>query len=580
VKKLFLLPLVCLLGVSSPGQTSYFNQGFLRQPDAATDRAYLGITNGSGGSGTVTSFSSGNLSPLFTTSVVNPTTTPALSYTLSSQAANLVFAGPSLGGAAAPTFRSLVTGDLPDISALVRADVSATAPILYNSGTGVFSMHVADASHDGYLSSSDWSTFNGKGNGTLVSITNADSAATPPDISLIATSNAPIPSLKGLAGGTGISLVDNGNSITINSSSASAGIDIPMTTIAPFSNGTNFYVDFAWQAQVLQATGSIAFNYSTNWGLSSTSRVANVYIPPTNYLRFVSFMNVATNWHMQPLIYSIPPFRGARITAQLFGPGDTNITISPLIDSVNAQLSQVFNLSSITTATNVFWMDASRGTYQDSNFTVPADDNKTLRGWRDQSGFGNDATNSTAPDNSLLVHNAMTGPFNVPCIEEYPGGTSAGSVWLKTKTISSLAHPIYVFVMGYSVVAGNNQTIDSLTGGTTRNLCDFVFGGNCTIASQNASSFTANNTLPPQWALFTFVFNGASSAIRTNAVNAATGTLTAVVPTGFTFGSDINGTLPTGRTFISELQIWRGPLTTADLGNIETNYFRAKYRNW
>ena len=69
-----------------------------------------------GGSGSVTTFSAGTLSPLFTTSVANPTTTPALSFTLDTQSANLVFAGPNTGMAAAPTFRSLGTADIPDLS--------------------------------------------------------------------------------------------------------------------------------------------------------------------------------------------------------------------------------------------------------------------------------------------------------------------------------------------------------------------------------------------------------------------------------------------------------------------------------
>jgi hypothetical protein len=63
--------------------------------------------------GTVTSFSAGNLSPLFTTSVATVTTTPALTFSLSTQTANTVFAGPTSGGATAPTFRALVTADIP-----------------------------------------------------------------------------------------------------------------------------------------------------------------------------------------------------------------------------------------------------------------------------------------------------------------------------------------------------------------------------------------------------------------------------------------------------------------------------------
>lgn len=65
-----------------------------------------------GGSGTVTSFSAGALSPLFTTSVATATSTPALSFALDTQNANKIFAGPTTGADAAPTFRAMVNADL------------------------------------------------------------------------------------------------------------------------------------------------------------------------------------------------------------------------------------------------------------------------------------------------------------------------------------------------------------------------------------------------------------------------------------------------------------------------------------
>ncbi len=49
--------------------------------------------SGGGGGGTVTSFSAGTLSPLFTTSVATATTTPALSFALSAASADTVFMG-------------------------------------------------------------------------------------------------------------------------------------------------------------------------------------------------------------------------------------------------------------------------------------------------------------------------------------------------------------------------------------------------------------------------------------------------------------------------------------------------------
>lgn len=97
------------------------NWNLILPPNPGTVGQVL-TTNGTGVSywstivssgGSVTSFSSGNLSPLFTTSVATPTTTPALSFTLNTQSANLVFAGPTSGVAATPTFRSLVAADLP-----------------------------------------------------------------------------------------------------------------------------------------------------------------------------------------------------------------------------------------------------------------------------------------------------------------------------------------------------------------------------------------------------------------------------------------------------------------------------------
>lgn len=80
-----------------------------------TQYGYLLSPGGGGGSGTVTSFSAGDLSPLFTSGVTNPTTTPALAFTQIAQAANRIFAGPTSGGSANPTFRALVAADIPSL---------------------------------------------------------------------------------------------------------------------------------------------------------------------------------------------------------------------------------------------------------------------------------------------------------------------------------------------------------------------------------------------------------------------------------------------------------------------------------
>lgn len=96
----------------------------------------LNATGGGGGSGTVTSFSAGALSPLFTTSVATATTTPALTFTLSTFGANSVLAGPTSGSPAPPTVRALVAGDIPALSyqpignyiTALTGDVTASGP--------------------------------------------------------------------------------------------------------------------------------------------------------------------------------------------------------------------------------------------------------------------------------------------------------------------------------------------------------------------------------------------------------------------------------------------------------------------
>jgi hypothetical protein len=67
----------------------------------------LGFAGGGGG-GTVTTFTAGNLSPLFSTSVSNPTTTPALSFTITNAPANSVL-GNNTGGSAAPGYQTSIS---------------------------------------------------------------------------------------------------------------------------------------------------------------------------------------------------------------------------------------------------------------------------------------------------------------------------------------------------------------------------------------------------------------------------------------------------------------------------------------
>lgn len=89
--------------------------------------AWVNSGTSSGGSGTLTNFASGNLSPLFTTSVATPTTTPSQTFSLSNAAQNSVFAGPASGGAGAPSYQLAPTFSGANITGIPNAGLNNSA---------------------------------------------------------------------------------------------------------------------------------------------------------------------------------------------------------------------------------------------------------------------------------------------------------------------------------------------------------------------------------------------------------------------------------------------------------------------
>lgn len=100
--------------------------------------------------------------------------------------------------------------------ARARASVSGSAPVSYNSGTGVFSMHVADATHDGYLSQTDFVTFS-----------NASQFATPAQSGIVSTAAQSFGGLKKFEGG----LIDVAEVDTITASTTLTNADRRYQTV-------------------------------------------------------------------------------------------------------------------------------------------------------------------------------------------------------------------------------------------------------------------------------------------------------------------------------------------------------------
>lgn len=150
---------------------------------------------GGGGTGTVTNFSF-TAANGFTGNVTNPSTVPAL--TVGTSITGLLFGnGTAMAAATVSTPLTYSTGTL-GIQAggtsqngyisstdwntfngkINLTSLSVTSPLLYNNTTGVFSIQVANTSQNGYLSSTDWNTFNGKQGALTLTTTGTSGAAT------------------------------------------------------------------------------------------------------------------------------------------------------------------------------------------------------------------------------------------------------------------------------------------------------------------------------------------------------------------------------------------------------------------
>ena len=110
------------LAVSSTAPTGGVN---CFETNSGDTQALWGSCSGAAG---VTSFSSGNLSPLFTASVATPTSTPALTFTLSNAAGNTVF-GNCTGSSAAPSYCSITGAMLPNPGASTLGGVESYASV-------------------------------------------------------------------------------------------------------------------------------------------------------------------------------------------------------------------------------------------------------------------------------------------------------------------------------------------------------------------------------------------------------------------------------------------------------------------
>jgi hypothetical protein len=123
-----------------------------------------GTLSATGTGGTVTSVT--GTSPVLSSGGTTPDISLASGYgdtqnPYAAKTATYVLAGPTTGAAAVPTFRALASTDIPALSYV--SSVTGTAPVVSSGGLNpAISMAAANTSTNGYLTSTDWNTFNNK----------------------------------------------------------------------------------------------------------------------------------------------------------------------------------------------------------------------------------------------------------------------------------------------------------------------------------------------------------------------------------------------------------------------------------
>jgi hypothetical protein len=221
----------------------------------------------------------------------------------------------SAGTGAVPTWTTPATGTV--------TSVTGTAPVVSSGGnTPAISMPAATTSVSGYLTSTDWTTFNNKGSGSVTSV-----AATVP--SFLSVSGSPITSsgtlaisLSGTAlpaanGGTGLtSPGTSGNVLTSNgtgwvSSAPAGGITWQSVQTANFTavagnaypiNTTSGAVTITLPASPTAGQQLIFTDYAGNWATNNVI-IANGTTPVNGGSGSGSTVKLATNRESVAFVY-------------------------------------------------------------------------------------------------------------------------------------------------------------------------------------------------------------------------------------------------------------------------------------
>ena len=399
------------------------------------------------------------------------------------------------------------------------SSLSATSPLSYNNGTGAFSIQVATASQNGYLSSTDFSTFNNKqaalGGTGFVKITGSTISYDNSTYYLASNPSAFI-TLASLSSGTGISY---SNTTGVISSTITQYTDA--LARAAFSESV-VGLDYSSSTGVLSTTTGYAIPTTakqTEWDTAYTNRITSLTTTGTSGVATL-IANTLNIPNYGSALSDYVPYTGA---------------------TANVNLATRTLTASILTATGV-------GINIDGDGTGGGALN--LKNYNSISSAGTGYTSIFAQASDRVVFNLATASgikyvaFTFGNLawnsQRYYGLPNADGTLALTSDIPSLAN--YVTLDGTQTISGNKtfSGINSFTGYTSFSYASTFMNGtslNWTAAgSHTAGSLTLSSAHSGSTSSLILSDGDTAKYIYFSFTNTATGTKTYTLP-------DTTGTL-------------------------------------
>jgi hypothetical protein len=256
------------------------------------------VPAGSGGG--LSSFTTGNLNPLFTATLGgSPTTAPALAFTLANASQNYFFAGPATGGTGTPSYRAIVGSDIPTLNQNTTGNAATATNVPWSGLTGTAPSVTINSTACPVGGSC---TISGGGGGTVNSFA-APSGSWPTWLVPTVTNSTTTPSLAVAASAIPNTVLAN-SSMTLNGTPCALGATCTVpssgtTAFSSLSSATNTsaaMVVGTGASLSVTGTGTIAATSVPFTGVTGVATVAQLptSIPNTNLANPATTVNGQT----------------------------------------------------------------------------------------------------------------------------------------------------------------------------------------------------------------------------------------------------------------------------------------------